>query len=192
LTRSHGSNSAAGNSASDVGPGDHRRSKLFWVALPRSPPISATLVHRISIGGGSTPAHAGILAGIIDSPRPPHAAGESQGTTADDQVRASGPGWAFRLLACGLRLIEISRHVGKSSLVRCPGIVVGFRLAWGQQQCHCHRRLGSAEPRVHQHGWPIKPVQKQKWRRADQERPKIDDWCDHKLPERIQAITGRS
>ena len=199
LIRSRGSIPNAGNGASDVGRGGHPRSKRCWVALPRSPPISATLLHRVSIGGGSAPAPAGVLAGIVASGadvvrrrRFSCAAGQVWAATADDRVRTSGLRRAFRLLGCGVRCIEIFRRIGKSRLARYPGIVAGFRRYGGQPQCHRGRSLESGEPRVHQHGWSIKPVQNQKRRRAHQQRPKVDDWRDHKLPQRIEMIFAGS
>jgi len=159
--------------------------------------MSAAWLYRVSIGGGSAPAHAGVPVGISDScadvvrRRRPHVTGESQGAAAGDRVRAPAPGWAFRLVF-GLRFIESFRHVGKSSLVRCPDIFTGFPLTGGQPQCHRHRRPEGTEPWVRQYGRSVKPVQKQKRRPADHWRAKVDDWRDHKLPERIQAMTGRS
>src|SRR5262249_53587408 len=123
LTRLRGLDSTPGNSAADVGAGHPNR--ITWIALPRSPPPSAPVIYRIRIGRGRAPAHADVPAGIIETcadiacgRRPPNA-GDSQAAPADGRVRASGPRLAFRLLVCGLRLIEIFRHIGKSSLVRC-------------------------------------------------------------------------
>ena len=116
-----------------IGSKDHVR-----IALPRSSsPISTTLLHCVSVSDSGAPVRAGGLAGISDScadvavrrRRPPHVAGR----IARGGGRRSGcepllPDRLLGWLVRGLRFIEGFRHVGSSSLVRCPDMFTGFWL----------------------------------------------------------------